>query len=69
MIIEQSEHIICEVGKAFMGKDDIVRKVLMTIYAGAVPRYRPLSSCSLHRYLFQHVSPHHRQGIWEEIQC
>ena len=34
MIIEQSEHIICEVGKAFMGKDDIVRKVLMTIYAG-----------------------------------
>ena len=34
MIIEQSEHSICEVGKAFMGKDDIVRKVLMTIYAG-----------------------------------
>lgn len=34
MIIEQSEHIICEVGKAFMGKNDIVRKVLMTIYAG-----------------------------------
>ena len=34
MIIEQSEHIISEVGKAFMGKDDIVRKVLMTIYAG-----------------------------------
>lgn len=34
MIIEQSEHIIREVGKAFMGKDDIVRKVLMTIYAG-----------------------------------
>ena len=25
MIIEQSEHIICEVGKAFMGKDDIVQ--------------------------------------------
>ena len=34
MMIEQSEHIICEVGKAFMGKNDIVRKVLMTIYAG-----------------------------------
>ena len=34
MIIEQSELIICEVGKDFMGKDDIVRKVLMTIYAG-----------------------------------
>ena len=42
MIIEQSEHIICEVGKAFMGKDDIVRKVLMTIYAGG--RSSPRSS-------------------------
>jgi MoxR-like ATPase len=34
MIMEQSEHIIEEVKKAFVGKDDIVRKVLMTIYAG-----------------------------------
>lgn len=34
MIMEQSEHIIEEVKKAFMGKDDIIRKVLMTIYAG-----------------------------------
>lgn len=34
MILEQSEHIMREVGKAFMGKDDIVRKVLMTFYAG-----------------------------------
>ncbi len=34
MILEQSEHIINEVEKAFMGKNGIVRKVLMTIYAG-----------------------------------
>ena len=34
MILEQSEHIMEEVKKAFMGKDEIVRKVLMTIYAG-----------------------------------
>ena len=34
MVIEQSEHIITEVKKAFMGKDEIIRKVLMTIYAG-----------------------------------
>ena len=34
MILEQSEHIIREVSKAFMGKDEIVRKVLMTFYAG-----------------------------------
>lgn len=34
MVIEQSEHIIEEVKKAFMGKDEIIRKVLMTIYAG-----------------------------------
>ena len=34
MIMEQSEHIIREVSKAFTGKDEIIRKVLMTIYAG-----------------------------------
>lgn len=34
MIMEQSEYIIREVRKAFMGKDEIIRKVLMTIYAG-----------------------------------
>ena len=34
MVIEQSEHIITEVKNAFMGKDEIIRKVLMTIYAG-----------------------------------
>lgn len=34
MILEQSEHIIREVSKAFMGKDEIIRKVLMTFYAG-----------------------------------
>ena len=34
MITEHSEHIIQEVSKAFMGKDDIIRRVLMTIYAG-----------------------------------
>ena len=32
--MEQSEHIIREVSKAFTGKDEIIRKVLMTIYAG-----------------------------------
>lgn len=34
MIVEQSKQIVAEVGKAFMGKDEIVEKVLMTIYAG-----------------------------------
>lgn len=34
MILEQSEHIMREVGKAFMGKDEIIKKVLMTMYAG-----------------------------------
>ncbi len=34
MILEQSEYIIQEVKKAFMGKDDIIRRVLATIYAG-----------------------------------
>ncbi len=34
MIMEQSEHIIGEVSKAFMGKEEIVKKTLMAIYAG-----------------------------------
>ena len=34
MIVEQSKQIVAEVSKAFMGKDEIVEKVLMTIYAG-----------------------------------
>lgn len=34
MIVEQSEHIIREIQKAFMGKDEIIRRVLTTIYAG-----------------------------------
>ena len=34
MIVEQSEQIIGEISKAFIGKEEIVRKVLMTIYAG-----------------------------------
>lgn len=34
MIVEQSRKIIAEVNKAFIGKNDIVEKVLMTIYAG-----------------------------------
>ena len=34
MIIEQSRKIITEVSKAFIGKEEVVRKVLMTIYAG-----------------------------------
>lgn len=34
MIVEQSRKIISEVNKAFIGKNEIVEKVLMTIYAG-----------------------------------
>ena len=34
MIIEQSEQIMKEIKKVFIGKDDIIEKVLMTIYAG-----------------------------------
>lgn len=34
MVIEQSENIIAEVKKAFTGKDEIIKKVLMAIYAG-----------------------------------
>ncbi len=34
MIVEQSKQIIDEVRKAFIGKDEIIEKVLMTIYAG-----------------------------------
>ncbi|SHJ85101.1 MoxR-like ATPase [Hespellia stercorisuis DSM 15480] len=34
MVIEKSEQIIREVGKVLVGKDDVVEKVLMTIYAG-----------------------------------
>ena len=34
MIIEQSQHIIDEISKVFIGKDEIIKKLLMTIYAG-----------------------------------
>ena len=34
MIVEQSKQIVAEVGKAFIGKNEIVEKVHMTIYAG-----------------------------------
>lgn len=34
MIVEQSKQITSEVKKAFIGKDKIIEKVLMTIYAG-----------------------------------
>lgn len=34
MIVEQSKQVIAEVNKAFIGKNDIIEKVLMTIYAG-----------------------------------
>ena len=34
MIVEQSKQIVEEVNKAFIGKDEVVKKVLMTIYAG-----------------------------------
>ncbi len=34
MIVEQSKQIIAEVSKAFIGKNEVIEKVLMTIYAG-----------------------------------
>lgn len=34
MIVEQSKAILAEVSKAFIGKNEIVKKVLMTVYAG-----------------------------------
>ena len=34
MIIDQSEQVIKEIRKVFSGKDNIIEKVLMTIYAG-----------------------------------
>ena len=34
MIIEQSEQVIREIRKVFIGKDDVIEKVLMAIYAG-----------------------------------
>ncbi len=34
MIVEQSQAIITEVGKALIGKRDVIEKVLMAIYAG-----------------------------------
>lgn len=34
MIVEQSKAILAEVSKAFIGKNEIVKKALMTIYAG-----------------------------------
>ena len=34
MIIEQSEQVIKEIKKVFIGKDEVIEKVLMTIYAG-----------------------------------
>ena len=34
MIIEQSKQIISEINRAFIGQNDIIEKVLMTIYAG-----------------------------------
>lgn len=34
MIIRQSEQIMKEVGKVLMGKEDVIEKVLMAIYAG-----------------------------------
>ena len=34
MIVDQSKQIVAEISKAFIGKNEIVEKVLMTIYAG-----------------------------------
>lgn len=43
MIVEQSKQIIAEVNKAFIGKNDIIEKVLMTIIQEA------MSSCRIAR--------------------
>ena len=42
MIVHQSKQIIAEVNKAFIGKNDIIEKVLMTIYTGG---HVPLQDC------------------------
>ncbi len=34
MIVEQSRQIIAEINRAFIGKNEVVEKVLMTVYAG-----------------------------------
>ena len=34
MVIKQSEQIMKEVGKVLMGKEEVIEKVLMAIYAG-----------------------------------
>ena len=34
MIIEQSEQVMKEIKKVFIGKDEIIEKVLMAIYSG-----------------------------------
>ena len=34
MTVQQSKQIVSEISKAFIGKNEIVEKVLMTIYAG-----------------------------------
>ena len=34
MIVEKSGQIIREIGKVLVGKNEVVEKVLMTIYAG-----------------------------------
>lgn len=34
MVIEKSEQIISEIGKALVGKEEVIEKVLMAVYAG-----------------------------------
>lgn len=34
MVVEQSKQVVAEISKAFIGKSDVVEKVLMTIYSG-----------------------------------
>lgn len=45
MIVEQSREIIEEVNKAFIGKNNIIEKVLMTIYCGWTCPSGRLSRC------------------------
>ena len=40
MIVEQSKQIVEEISKAFIGKTEIIEKVLMTIYAVHVLLHR-----------------------------
>ena len=66
MILEQSGLIVQEVKKAFMGKDDVIARVLTAIYAGGhvlledcpgLPPDHRLSKADHHQFFLPHYSP------------